>query len=66
MKIKNTMSYHFTPARWLSPITQQTTSAGGDVEKGETFCTVGGMQTGVATMESITKFPKKTKNGTSL
>ena len=29
-------------SEWLSPINQQTTSAGEDVEKGEPFCTVGG------------------------
>ena len=41
MQIKTTMRYHFTPVRWPSSMNQQT-SAGEDVEKGESFCTVGG------------------------
>ena len=42
MQIKTTVRCHLTPARWLSPINQETTSAGEDVEKGELLCAVGG------------------------
>ena len=46
-------------SEWLSSINQQ--SAGEDVEKGEPFCTGGGMQTGAATVESSTELPHKLK-----
>jgi len=36
MQIKTTMRYH------LTPVTQETTSVGKDVEKKEHLCTVGG------------------------
>ena len=42
MQIKTTMRSHLTLDRMLSSINQQTTSAGKDVEEGETFGTVGG------------------------
>ena len=44
MQIKTTMRYHTTSLlpKWLSLISQQTTSAGEDVEKEESKCTVGG------------------------
>ena len=42
MQIKITMRCHLTPVRMVSSINQQTTSAGGDVETGEPFSTVGG------------------------
>ena len=36
------------------------------MEKGEPFCTVGGMQIGAATVESSIESPQKIKNGTAL
>ena len=42
IQIKTTMRYHLHKSEWLSSINQQTTSVGEDVEKGESFCTVGG------------------------
>ena len=42
MQIETTMRYHLIPIRMVISINQKTTSAGEDVEKGETFCTVGG------------------------
>ena len=51
---------------WLSSINQQTTNVGKDVEKMESSCTVGWMQTGAATVESSMEFPQKIKNGTAL
>ena len=41
MHIKTTMRYHLTHVR-MAIINKSTTSAGEDVEKGESFCTVGG------------------------
>ena len=36
------------------------------MEKRGPLCTVGGMQTGAATVENSMEFPQKIKNGTAL
>ena len=64
MQIKTTMSYHFTLSEWPSSVKQQT-SAGEDVEKGEPFYTVVGMQIGAVTVESSKELPQKIKNGSA-
>ena len=51
-------------SEWPSSINQQT-SAGEDVEKGESFCTVVRMQISVATVESNMEMPQKIKNGSA-
>ena len=48
-----------------SSTNQQIASAGEVVEKREPQCTVGGMQTGEATVENSMEFPQKTKDGTA-
>ena len=62
MQIKTTMSHL---SEWLPSIHQQTTSAGEDVEKAQLFCTVGGLQTGAATVESSMELHQKSKNGSA-
>ena len=54
MQIKTTMRNHFTHVR-MAIIKNQQTTAGKDVEKGEHFCIVGGMQIGVTAVESSMK-----------
>ena len=56
------MRYHLTPAKRLSLINQQTSSAGKDMEIGEHFCTVGGNADDAATVESSMETPQKIKN----
>ena len=51
-------------SEWLSSINQQT-SAGEDVEKGEPFVPLVGMQTGAATVESSMEILQKMKNGSA-
>ena len=63
IKIKTTISYF---SEWLSSINQQTTSVGEDVEKGELFALLVGMQTGAATVESSVEIPQKIKSGSAL
>ena len=65
MQIKTTMRYHFTPVRWPSSMNQQT-SAGEDVEKGESLYIVGGNADWYSTLESSVELPQKLKNETSL
>ena len=52
-------------SEWPSSINQQTTSAGEDVEKGDPFAQLVGMQTGVATEEGSMEVPQKIKNGSA-
>ena len=40
MQIKTTMRYHFTPAKMA--VISKSTSAGEDVKKKESYCTLGG------------------------
>ena len=61
MKIKILMRYHLTPVQM--PIINKSTNK--DVEKGEHFCTVGGMQIGAASGESNMEIPLKTKSGSA-
>ena len=49
-------------SEWLSSIYQQT-SAGEDVEKGNTLLLLVGMQTGAATVESSMELTQKITNG---
>ena len=42
LQVKTTMRYHLTSVRMASSVNQQTTSAGEDVERKESLCTVGG------------------------
>ena len=64
MQIKTTMRCSHLP-KWLSLISQQTASAGKDVEKGNPSELLMGMQTGTATVENSMEFPQKIKNGTA-
>ena len=48
-------------SEWPSSVNQQT-SAGEDVEKGNPFALLVGMQIGAATVESSMKLPQKIKN----
>ena len=57
MQIKTTMRYL---SEWPSSINQET-SAGEDVEKGNTLVLLVGMQTGAATVESSMEIPQKLK-----
>ena len=61
IKIKTTMTHHLTPVR-MAMINKSTNK---DVEKGEHFCTVGGMQIGAASGESNMEIPLKTKSGSA-
>ena len=49
-------------SEWLPSINQQTTSAGEDVVKGESFALLVGMQIGAATVESSMEIPQKIKH----
>ena len=64
MQIKTTMRYHFTPVRWPSSMNQQT-SAGEDVEKGESLYIVGGNADWYSTLESSMEIPQKFTNGSA-
>ena len=65
MQIKTTMRYHLTSVRIAIFYNRQTTSAGEDVEKGETFAPLVGMQTGAATAQSSMEIPQIIKNGSA-
>ena len=60
MQIKTTVDTISDLSEWLSSINQQT-SAREDVEKGEAFCTVTGIQIGAATVESSRETAQKLK-----
>ena len=66
MQIKTTMMYHLTPVRMVI-INKSTNniSSGEDVEKGNSFALLVGMQSGAATVESSVEIPQKIKNGTA-
>ena len=49
----------------LPSINQQTTSAGGDAEKGSPFALLVETQTGAATVESSVELHQKIKNGSA-
>ena len=51
---------------WLSSVSQQTTSAGEDVKKGDHFCTVGGNAGWCRYCGKQLEIPQKGKNGTAL
>ena len=68
IEIKTTMKIHKTPINcWTLTIGEQQGSigVGEDVERRESFCTVGG-QTGVATVEDSMEVSQKVKNRTIL
>ena len=46
-------------SEWPSSTNQQTTSAGKDVEQGNPFALLVGMQTGAATVERSMEIPQK-------
>ena len=60
MQIKTTVKHHLTLVR-MSINKSTNNSASKDVEKGEPLCTVGGMQIGVAIVESNMGKPQKLK-----
>ena len=62
MEIRTTMRYHFIPVRMAIIWNQQTTGAGKDVEKGELFALLVGVQTGEATVERSVELLQKIKN----
>ena len=64
MQIKTTVDTISDLSEWPPSINQQT-SAREDVEKGEAFCTVIGIQTGAATVESSMELPQEIKNETT-
>ena len=64
MQIKTTMRCHLTPVR-MAVINNQQTSVGKNVEKGELFALLVGMQTGAATAESSMEIPQEIKNGSA-
>ena len=64
MQIKTQWDITSQLSEWLSSIYQQT-SAGEDVEKGNTLLLLVGMQTGAATVESSMEIPQKIKNGSA-
>ena len=49
-------------SEWLKLTRQETTNVGEDVERKEPLCTVGGMQTGAATVENSMVVPQEMKN----
>ena len=49
-------------SEWLKLTRQETTNVGEDVERKEPLCTVGGMQTGAATVENGMAVPQEMKN----
>ena len=53
-------------SEWLKLTTQATTAVSEDLEKGEPFALLVGMQTGAATLENSMDVPQKTKNRTTL
>lgn len=56
MKRSKTTRYHLTPTRMAVTEKTKLIGAGGDVERGEHLCTVGGMQIGSTTMVNSMKF----------
>ena len=52
-------------SEWQSSINQQTTSGGKDVEKGNPFALLMGIQTSAATVESSMEIPQKIKSGSA-
>ena len=65
MQNKTTWDTTLHRSEWLATINQQTTSAGEDVEKGNSFALSVGMQTGVATVESSMEILQKIKIGSA-
>ena len=61
MRIKTTVRYHLTPVRMAVITKTRITSVAEDVERKEPSCTLVGIQTGAATVETVWKFLKKLK-----
>ena len=58
------MRYHLTPVRKAA--INKSTSAGEDVEKGDSHALLVRMQIGAATVENSMELPQKIKNQTAL
>ena len=65
MQNKTTIRYNLIPVRMFIFNTLLNNKCCEDVEKRETSCTVGGMQTGPATVENSMEGPQKLKTGTA-
>ena len=63
MEIKTTVRYHLTHVRMAIINKSTNTSSGKDVEKGNPFALLMGIQTSAATVESSMEIPQKIKNG---
>ena len=66
IQIKTTMRYHLTLVRMANINNTRNNIVGEHAEKGEPSCTVGGNETGVATLENSMEVPQKTKNRITL
>ena len=64
MQNKTTMRYHLTPVR-MTIINKSTNKCYEDVDKGEPFALLVGMQIAAATVESSMEIPQKIKNRTA-
>ena len=65
MHIKTTVRYYLTPIRVATINKSTNNSAGEDVEEGDPFALLVGMQTGAATVEYSREIPQKIKNGSA-
>ena len=61
IQIKITMRYHLTPVRMAKIKAQETTDVGKDVEKGESFCPVGGNANWCSHSVKLSRFLKRLK-----
>ena len=57
IQIKTTLRYHLMTLEWQKLTRQETTNVGEDVEKGDPFTLLVGMQVGTATLENSVEVP---------